>query len=457
MTRIPTALLVILSAISLPLGAQDRRPCEIVITGVARGRDTTRVRSVTSGTGARSMYIGGIVDATCQGQGNRLQADSAEHFTDRGLLILYDNVRYTEPRMTMTSDRMFYYTDEERIVAEGNVRGRSASGTRFAGPQIEFFRAKPGVREESSWIATGRPFVRMSPSETRGSDAPGPESAADSTDLTANRVVSRNDSLVWASGAVVIEREDMRATADSATIDNGIEFAKLMRDPQVVGKGERPFALDGVVIETWSRERVLQRVVAVDSARAVSDSLTLTADTIDLRMSEQRIERIYSWGGRANADAPAQRIEADSMEIRMPDQTLDEVRAVGRAQAWSRVDTSRVVTGEMDWIAGDTIVARFEAVKDSAGAETSRMREVTAVGSARAFYQVPPSGGARGAPNLSYNRGRVIRVLFETGEMSTVTVTDQASGIYLEAPPPPAPPTAPPTVTDTAAARGRRP
>lgn len=451
MTRNATAIFVLLSAMALPLDAQDRRPCEIVITGVARGRDTTRVRSVTSGTGGRNMYIGGIVDATCQGQGNRLQADSAEHFTDRGLLILYDNVRYTEPRMTMTANRMFYYTNEERIVAEGNVTGRTASGTRFAGPQIELFRAKPGLREYSSWIATGRPFVRMSPNETRGDAAPGPPSAADSTDLTANRVLSVNDSLVWASGAVVIERSDMRATADSATIDNGIEFAKLMRDPTIVGKGERPFTLDGVVIETWSRQRVLERVVAADSAKAVSDSLTLTADTIDLRLEEQRIERIYTWGGRAKADAPQQRIEADSMDIQMPDQTLDEVRAVGTAQAWSRVDTSRIETDELDWIAGDTIVAQFEPTNEGAGDASSRMREVIATGSARAFYQVPPSGGARGRPNLSYNRGRVIRVIFESGEMSTVTVTEQASGIYLEAPAAPKPATPP----DSSVARRR--
>ena len=443
------------------LGAQSAqgRPCEIVITGVARGADTTRVRSVTTPTGGRDMFIGGVVDATCAGQGNRLLADSAEHFTERGLLILYHNVRYTEPRMTMTSDRMFYYTNEERIVAEGNVKGRSASGTRFTGPQIEYFRAKPGVRDESSWIATGRPFVRMSPNETGGPASAVAASATDSTDLTANRVVSRNDSLIWASGAVVIDRHDMRATADSASLDNGIEFARLLRDPKVVGKGEDPFTLTGIVIDTWSRERQLQRVVSGGNARAVSDSLTLTSDTLDLRFAEQQIERIYSWGGRAVANGAAQRIESDSMDIRMPNQTLDELHAVGRAEARSRVDTSRVVTVEMDWIAGDTIHARFETVTDSTGAEGSRMREVTALGSARSFYQVPPTGGARGAPNLSYSRGRLITVLFDSGEMSTVSVIDQASGIYLEALTQPAAPAtrADTTRADTTPAPVRRP
>lgn len=460
-----TLLVAVVAPLAVRAAHAQGRPCEIVITGVARGADTTRVRSVTTPTGGRNMYIGGVVDATCAGQGNRLLADSAEHFTERGLLILYHNVRYTEPRMTMTSDRMFYYTNEERIVAEGNVKGRSASGTRFTGPQIEYFRAKPGLRDESSWIATGRPFVRMSPNETGGARSAASD-ATDSTDLTANRVVSRNDSLVWASGAVVIDRHDMRATADSASLDNGTEFARLLREPKVVGKGERPFTLTGTVIDTWSEQRALERVVAAGDARALSDSLTLTSDTLDLRFSEQQIQQIHAWGGRAVADGAAQRIESDSMDIRMPDQRLDELFAVGRAVAQSRVDTARVVTDELDWIAGDTIHVRFETLEDSVGERTSRMREVTALGSARSFYQVPPSGGVRGAPNLSYNRGRLITVLFDAGEMSTVSVTDQASGLYLEAPAPPtpappttAPPTAvpPPPRPDSLPAGGRRP
>ena len=187
--------------------ARAQEPCDVLITGVARGADTTRMRTVTTGTGGRNTYVGGGVDATCSGQGNRLLADSAEHFADQGLLILYHNVRYSEPRMTMTSDRMFYYTNEERVVADGNVRGTTSSGTRFTGPQFEYFRQKPGLRDETMWIAVGRPFVRMSPTATGAAPAPGSET--DSVDLTANTVTSQNDSLIWASGAVVMERTDM--------------------------------------------------------------------------------------------------------------------------------------------------------------------------------------------------------------------------------------------------------
>jgi lipopolysaccharide export system protein LptA len=429
-------------SLALPLAAQDSRPCDVVITGVTRNGVSTRFTSVTDANGRRTTYVGGVVDATCEGQGNRLLADSAEHFMDRGLLILYHNVQYSEARVTMTSDKMTYYTVDERLIAEGNVQGRTSSGTRFNGPRMEYSRAKPGLRAQPSWVAVGRPFVRMSPSETGA--APGAD--ADSTDLTADRVLSVNDSLVWASGRVVVDRADMRATADSATVDNGTEFIQLLREPKIVGKGERAFTLDGTVIDVWSKDRQLERVLAAGEGVAVSDSLTLRSDSIDLRFAEQMIQRVFAWGTRAFALGPSQQIESDSMDVRMPRQRLEALHAVGNAIAYSQVDSLRVQSEERDWIAGDTIVAQFETVRDAAlGREETRMREVLANGTARAFYQLPPSGGGRGTPNLSYNRGRSIVVRFENGDMSSVTVSESASGLWLEIAP-----------TDTTAAARER-
>lgn len=448
------ACFAVLAALVSPArtAAQSGKPCAIVITGVIRGADTTRFRSVITATGGRNTYVGGVVDATCEGQGNRLLADSAEHFADQGLLILYHNVRYSEPRVRITSDKMFYYTNDERLIAEGNVRGVSASGTRFSGPQIEYYRDKPGVRTLPYWIATGRPAMRMSPSES-GAD---PGTSTDSLDLVANRIYSLNDSLVWASGQVVIERSDMRATADSATLDNGIEFARLMRTPRIVGKGERAFTLVGVEIDMWSKERKLERVLSSGDAQATTDSLLLTSDTIDLRLVDQQMNRVYTWGGRSRAVSAQQDIESDSMDIHMPQQQLERVHAIGRAIAFSTVDTARVMSSERDWIAGDTLDAQFETTdlpRDRAGSDSvapgsaTQMREVTASGAAQAFYQLPPAGGARGAPNLSYNRGRMIKVLFDDGEMATVTVNEKASGLYLEPIAGAAPATAPATAS----------
>jgi len=419
------------------VGAQEGRPCTLVFQGVVRaGVVTTHMTALTTAAGTRHTYIGGGVDATCEGQGNRLLADSAEHYEDRGELILITRVRYSEPRMTMQSDRMVYYTVEDRLLATGNVRGRSASGTRFTGPQIEYFRAKPGARAVDSWRAPGRPFVRMSPSAVGGAPvsaaAAAQPASTDSVDLRADLVVSENDSLVWASGDVVIERSDLRATSDSATLDQGREFARLLRKPVIEGRGERQFTLVGTVVDLWSKQQKLERVRADGAAKVTSDSLTLTGDTIDLRFVAQEIDRVFAWGTRGVADSPSQRLEADSLDIRMPGQRLREVHALGRAITRSTVDTAVIVSEERDWIAGDTILARFDTVATGDTASTARLREVVATGAARAFYQLAPANGERGAPNLSYNRGRVITVHFTEGAVKDVTVQEQASGIFLE-------------------------
>ncbi len=425
--------------------AQDGgRPCSIVFTGVMRGGVyTSRTTMYRTASGARHTFVGGGVDATCEGQGNRLLADSAEHYEDRGELILINRVRYSEPRVNMQSDRMFYYTNEEKLVANGNVRGRTNTGTRFTGPEFTYFRAKEGVRPQPMWLAPGRPFVRMAPQDTaaaRRAPKPGEAAVSDSVDLTADLVTSLNDSLIWANGKVIIERHDLRATADSATLDQPQGYARLLRDPKIVGTGERPFTMTGVEIDMWTKDERIDRVRSAGKANVISDSLTLDGDTIDLRFADQLMQRVFTWGGRAKAVTPQQEMEADSLDIRMPAQRLHELHALGRAIAYTVVDSVKIVSTERDWIAGDTIVALFDTARAEGDTTSgSRMKEVTANGRARAYYQLAPNGGERGPPNISYNSGRQIIVSFTDGEVEKVDVRDRATGLFLEpiaAPPP---------------------
>ena len=173
----------------------------------------------------------------------------------------------------------------------------------------------------------------------------------------------------------------------------------------------------------------------------MSDSLNMKGDTIDLRFADQLMQRVFTWGGRAIAITPQQEMEADSLDIRMPGQKIRELHALGRAVAFTVTDSLRIESTERDWIRGDTIVALFDsaAVDDTASA---RMKQVTATGTARAYYQLAPSSGVKGPPNISYNTGRLIVVSFEAGEVSKVDVKDGARGLYLE-------PVAAPAPTDT--------
>ena len=334
------------------------------------------------------------MDAVCVGSDQRVLADSAEQFGDEKRLILIGHAHYTEKRVKLDADRMTYYTGEERILAEGNVVGRTNTGTRFAGPRANYLRAAAGIRATSRLEADSRPHVWLSPKDAGGA-------GKDTVSLEADRVISENDSLVYAKGRVIIDRVDLVATADSAAMDNGAEIARLFYSPKIVGRGERHFTLVGNVIEAWSRQRELQRVKSGGAAKATSDDITLTADTIDLRLRGQKLDRAFAWGGkRALAHAKERDITADSIDILMPNQSIREMRAVRNALAESEPDSLKIVSKQKDWLRGDTIVARFDSVATGDTVNKPAVRQITATGTAtstaKSFYQVAPGARSQG-------------------------------------------------------------
>ena len=86
--------------------------------------------------------------------------------------------------------------------------------------------------------------------------------------VVANQIVSEGENLVYASGTVEITRPDVLAKGDSAFLDSRREFAKLMRSPSVVSKGERPFTL------TRRSHQPLHAIIA--HSRESSRRLTVT-------------------------------------------------------------------------------------------------------------------------------------------------------------------------------------
>ena len=163
------------------------------------------------------------------------------------------------------------------------------------------------------------------------------------------------------------------------------------------------------------------------------------AQAIDERRGTRHDEHVPG-GGASLGDPPPCRphLGADVHALPADDVAMvggdDELHAIGRAVAFAPPDTEAVRTAEMDWIAGDTLIATFETVTVPGDtAKRTRMRGVVATGSARAFQQVAAKDADPATPNLSYNRGRRITVRFTDGQVRQVDVEDQASGLYLEA------------------------
>jgi lipopolysaccharide export system protein LptA len=442
-------LLVSATGVLLPLaGAAGQGPparCNLVFPPGQSGP----AQLVRQPSGNYNVFIGQRVFARCEGQNVTLRADSAEYYQDNGIVYLIGNVRYEEPRVSLQSRRATYYQTDERLLGEGDVVMTLPSGTVMRGPRMDYYRAIAGVRARSRLVATGRPRTSLVQVDSLGR-------RQEPVDIVANTLVTEADSLVYASGDVDISRPDVTATSDSAFLDSGREYARLMRSPVIRGRGERPFELRGRLVELFSRARQLQRVRASGEGRATSEDIVLTADTIDLRLgADRRLERAWAWGAsRARAVAPTSDILADSIEILMPGQRVREVRSIGSAFAQSLPDSTRIRSREKDWLRGDTIVARFDTTAPRAGRGERQVRieRLVATASASAYYHVVPQNEAATCPAVNYVRGREIVVGFVDQQARTVTVRDQAVGIYMDPLPPPAADSAAPPAPRTSCA-----
>lgn len=386
----------------------------------------TRTNAVKTPGGQYNFFQGGGVTYRCEGQNNTLVADSAEYYGDQRVLYLIGSVHYTEPRAKVDADRMTYYQIEDRIRAEGNVNVRTQTGTIIRGPVMDYFRATT-ARPLARTVAMGRPRMSIAQRQT-------PDQSPEPVDVIANTLVSDGDNLVYASGNVEVTRPDLLAKSDSAFLDGQREFARLMRAPSVESRKGTPFTLTGGVIDLYSRARKLERVVATPSGHVLSQDLELAADSVDLRVNANQLQRIIAWGRktRATALSPERRVLADSIDAIMPGQRLREVRAIGSAYANSVPDTTRIVSTERDWMRGDTIVAEFDSIAPGDTTTRPQAKRIVANGKASSFYQLAGSGKAKAAPTINYVRGRVITVYFVSRAVDKVDVIDQASGVYLE-------------------------
>lgn len=396
-------------------------------------------------SGQSNSFLGGNVLMRCPTKEITLRSDSLESYGDEGRVFVIGDVHYSEPRLDVDSDFLTYYQRDERIVANGNVLARLPNGSTLRGPVAEYLRATPATRLDPRLHATGRPTITLVQRDSLGQPTP-------PATVVANNVTMVGDSLVYAGGRVVVTREDVIARADSMNLDSQREITVLMRGPSIEGRRDRPFTLSGARIELTGADRELRRVLSMGTARAVSEDMALASDTIDLRVAEDLLQRAIAWGpSRAHASSASQVIVADSIDVDMPGQRVRVMFAVRDAIAEGRPDSSRFQADTLDWMRGDTIIARFDTLAAGDTTQSARLDELVAVGNARSYYHLAPADTAMRRPAINYVIGREIVVDFEDQSVVRVTVVDRASGVYLE------PVAEAPRADTTAAGRGAEP
>jgi len=412
---------VILLAAPALVGAQARQQC---VWDSPKGQVNVKTAS-----GQFNTFLSGPVTMRCPAKQVTLTSDSLEYYADDGRVFVLGHVHYAEPRLKLDSDYLTYYQKDERVIAQGNVYAQLENGSTLRGPAAEYFRATPGVRPVARLHATGRPTITLVQKDSTGQPSP-------PTTVLANGVTMLGDSLVYAGGAVIVTREDIVARGDSMDLDSEREVVVMMRNPAIEGRRERPYKLSGARIVLTSKQRKLERVLSTGAATATSEDMTLASDTIDLRVANDLLQHAYAWGkSRAKATSSAQSLVADSIEVLMPDQRLREMRALRGASAEGKPDSVRFRADTLDWMRGDTIIARFDtaaAVARDTTTRATRLRELVARGSAKSYYHLAPADTSLRLPAINYVTGREIIVSFEDGRVKVVNVIEKAVGLYAE-------------------------
>lgn len=427
-----------------PVPKKPSKNCQLVIGQ----RPDTRFTFTRLADSSTNIMVGGGFEGHCEGEKNNVRADSAEYYETSGYLNLFGNVTYEEkPEFRVTSNHATYFLNEGKLYADGNVVATQLkTGSTFTGPIIEYFRIMPDVRTRSRLRAPNNPLVLMMQKDSTGKDLP-------PVRVSASEMQDNGDSVLHAWGNVAIQRSDIQGRGDSASFDNAKGIARLIRGANIQSMSkDQPFTLTADTIDMFTTDSVLDRVFAKHTARAKQSDMNMSAERLDIRLVDRKINRAYAFGtGRAKTDTKDRSLEADSIDIVIPNQLLKELRAFGTAIVISKPDSTKIKSDENDVLKANVIIAEFDSVRGAKDTTAKvQISRVTANGEASSKVQIASRQGPSFPPAINYIRGKHLIVTFDSGQVKEIAVDSSASGQYFE-------PVADSTGDSTARNRPRRP
>jgi hypothetical protein len=481
-----------LGLVAAPALAQQPQPaqqessyCNVQIDS---SHGTSRMVQAPGATGVYQTFAGGGIWAHCTNQPTTtMYSDSVAWYPERDLLFLVGRVHFEDTASVLDADRVTYYLRRERLYAEGHVYTRNLhSGSDLRGPNLDYYRAAPQIRDTVELFATARPTIHFH-SARRDTTPPASPADTEAFVVVADRTHMRGNDQMWGGGHVTVDRSDVAARSDSAWLDLGKNLGALIGGrPVVDGTGKDAYHLIGNLVRfTLSPGHDIRRVVSDGDALARGPDWRLAADTLDLALDSGKVQRAQAWGKHKRPDAVSgvHTIVADSLDIHMPAQIVRLVWAWGHARTTSRDTTVRTLAArdttvrdsmarrtaaardsarrdttaardtsasrastlfraDEDWLTGDSLRADFGVVTDSSGAQKSELDHLTAfgsAGSARALYHVSNDEHPEGPRGVNYARASRIDIAMEHSKVATVDFVGKTDGVYLEPLPPPKP------------------
>lgn len=380
--------------------------------------------------GTQNWFGGGNVRIRCVGQEVRMWSDSVASYQGEVVQFI-GSVRYRDSTIEMTADFGTYFRTGDRWEARGNVvLTNRQNGSVLRGPMLDYLRAAPGVRDTSELWADLRPVITVPARDSLNR----PE---DPYLIVGDRVRIRGNDRLYAGGRVTIDRFDLAARGDSLRLDTGAgSDGTLMGAASVRRVAADSFRLTGRRIDLALERRALRAVLARDEGHLTSAELDLVADRIGIAIADRKVERVTAWGDSLRPVARSvdgYEIRGDSLAFDTPEQRLREARTYGEGWVGAAPDS---VTGERDWVAGDSVTVSFLPGEDSTGAPRSTLERLDARGAARAFYRLPASPQVGGGPSISYTRADRIEITMKqadgTATVDRVTSTGNVDGIHLQ-------------------------
>ena len=420
--RFPLGLaLLALGAVARSAGAQDDETCVFRIANVDRQGST-----IEEMPGITNYFAGGNVKLYCEGTKITMQSDSVAAYGRLRTVEFIGHVDYRDATVRMQAERGTYYRDGDRWEARGSVATENLeNGSTLRGPSLDYYRPLKGVRDTLEIYSIGRPTIRYFSKDATGR-------AQEPYVIIADRVRMRGEDRIYGGGRVTIDRSDFAARSDSLRLDTGAgSDGTLIGKPALHGLGPDSFSLVGRRIDLKLDHRELTYVTAEREARAVGRDFQLGADTIGLDLEHQQLVQALAWGDslRPEASSGDHSIRADSLAIDTPDRQVKEIRSFGHAWVGGKPDS---LSGEQDWVAGDTVVIEFTG-RGGGAHDKNRVRQLEARSAARAYYRTADRKRPN-APSLSYSRGDRITVLMkEDGDgVGRVDLRGAVDGVHLE-------------------------
>lgn len=354
-------------------------------------------------TGAERFILQGHVKVVRAS--SRIECGSLTYYRSGSYFLCVDSVFLNDPERSLHSDTLFYYVDQARYAALGNLRWatREFSGTGLRGDYY---------RDSELMTVEGQAVARDSLREIRADKL---EYDYASETLRATGKVKmlevESGSNAVASGALYQRKTGLLTLSGRPRVTYYEADDTLSLDP---------YYLTCDILKSYANDSLF----AIGRVRLWDDSLNITSDSL----FHDRIAGVsYFRGGPPLVENPRYNLQGELLNVFIDSRRLERIDAMRKARGefyfnGEKADLSRISPGEEtavgSWVEGDTLELYF-------GREA--LDSIAALGNARSYFRETAESG------VNYIQGTRLLLIWREGALEAIDVTGGGRGLFLPA------------------------